>query len=335
MIRTNRLASIHFLEPEKDFTFGFFEQLYISTDKGIVDKFFTPKELIPIIGHNEYRSITETGVFIYAGMEVELDENEFSDRTFLINFLLLVELFCQSTWFIKDNSIQNELGHLVYQTKSDLKVHTNLWHSSYTNCLGTRTNTKFTIDEIRAALELLPTIFEIHFVGENALDEAVRVTHKVSRLARAFYFLQSARNVEDIGTKLAHYCSVFESVFSTSTTELRHRLSETVAFFLETEYEKRIAVYKSLQMAYDIRSSIVHGDGVSSKFLKNKNALLIQTTIETDEILRRCLRKIVSDEELLKLFTEKTKDDVSNYTQNLIFTAPNRGGGCTTTFLMH
>jgi hypothetical protein len=323
MIITNRIAAIYFLELEEDFTFCFFETLYASTDSKIIDNFFHPSDIISIIGHNEYSSIKDAGIFIYSGMEIKLNEEKFNERVFLINFLVLVELFCQSSWLVKDNAIQSELGHLVYQTNSSLKVHSNLWHSYYTNCIGKREKIIFSLKEIEETIKLMDVIFSVHYIGQELFNESVKVTQKISRLARAFYFVQSARNAADLGTKLAHYCSVFECIFSTSTTELRHRLSETIAFFLEKEYQNRIDIYRTLQMAYDIRSSVVHGDGVSSKFLKNEHDLLIQTAIKTDNILRRCLLKIIKDPILLDLFTEKTKDEVNIFIQGLVFNAPN------------
>jgi hypothetical protein len=162
-------------------------------------------------------------------------------------------------------------------------------------------------------------VCSIHYVGDELSHESVKVTSKISRLARAFYFLQSARSSEDIGTKLALYCSVFESIFSISNTELKHRLSETVAFFLTNDSKERLEIYKTLQMAYDIRSSIVHGDGIQSKFLKNDFQLLKQIATQTDEILRRSIKKVILSTELYDLFTTKSRDDISNYIQNIIF----------------
>jgi hypothetical protein len=52
-----------------------------------------------------------------------------------------------------------------------------------------------------------------------------------SRISRATRFIGSARLDRHPAIKVAHYCSALESLFSTDSSELTHKLSERVALF--------------------------------------------------------------------------------------------------------
>lgn len=318
MIQAKVIIGIHHLNLSPNTTIKFIDQVVLSNDKKILDSLFKNKSIIEVIGLNEIQSLYDHETFLYIETPIESNDDDFDDRTYLINQLLLVELLCQSFWLIKDNSIKSELGHLIYSSEKRLRVHSNMWNTSYTNCLGISENVTFSKEEITEATCYFPAIFNsLH--AKSDFNPSIKLTSKTNRLGRCFYFLQSARNKDDIGTKLSHYCSVMESLFSISNFELKHRLSETIALFLSKEKEERLIIYKTIQSAYDIRSAIVHGDSIPDKFLKNDYKLLKETVELTDIYIRRCVSKILESEDLLKLFTEQSKEKVIEYVQNLVF----------------
>ena len=210
------------------------------------------------------------------------------------------------------------MGHLIYNTKENPIIHSNIWEHSYKNKIGEREFIIFSELEIKKAILYFEKIVLAAYIPQNS-KSSIKFTAYTSRLARAIYFLQSARISDDIGIKIAHFCSVFESLFSTSTSELRHRLSETIANFIGIDKEDRLSIYKSLQHAYDIRSSIVHGDMISSKFTKEDYKLIFSTITAADNILRKCFQKILDSEEIYELFTVKTKEQVNEFIQGLLF----------------
>lgn len=279
-----------------------------------------------IIGLNEQNFIINNKIVLLNEFTYDISLKDFDPHPNLHKILVISEYYCQALWLIKDNAVQLELAHLIYKSKTHKHVHSNYWNTSYSNAIGKRISTKFTEVEIRESKHILKSIMSIVYTDDQKVDHKnVVLTNKISRLSRSFIFLKSARTTNDIGTKISLYCSVFESLFSVSNTELRHRLSETISFFLSENFDERMFIYKTIQKAYDIRSSIVHGDGLQKRFLKNNNELLFEIAVNTDEILRKCFRKILRNSEYLELFRTGNQEELLKFFQNLIFkqTMPN------------
>ena len=291
---------------------------FLTNNKKILENITNNFSTISIIGFNEINALQNKTCYFHYSKSLTNDISAFHDRSFLINHLVLIELFCQALWIIKDNSVYSEMGHLVYGDIADPFVHTNNWEHSFKNCFGTNETVEFTKTEIENSIIIFYKLFKISYAGKE-IEQFAKITATSSRLSRALYFLESARITADIGVKIANYCTVLESIFSVSTTELRHRLSESVAHFIGTDKINKTEIYKTLQIAYDIRSSIVHGDGISAKFTKNNFELLKTTITKTDDILRKCFQKILNDETLIELFTKKSKEDINTFNQNQIF----------------
>lgn len=318
MEQTEIIISINELEIDKLSSFEMIPEFFLTNNRNILKTISTDFSTLSIIGFNEINALNNKTSFFHYNKKLEININDFDDRSFLINHLVLIEIFCQALWIIKDNSVYSEMGHLIYGELKAPHIHSNNWEHSFKNCLGKNETVKFTTTEIEEAIKMFHRLFNISYVGEE-LEQTAKITATSSRMSRAIYFLESARITSDIGVKIANYCTVLESIFSVSNTELRHRLSETVSHFIGTNKVEKMEIYKILQVAYDIRSSIVHGDGISSKFTKNNFELLKSTIIKTDDILRKCFYKILNDDKLIELFTTKTKDEINEYNQNQIF----------------
>ncbi len=122
-----------------------------------------------------------------------------------------------------------------------------------------------------------------------------------SRLARTIYFAQAARNTSDLLIKIAFYCMCFESLFSTETAGVAHRVSERVAVFLGTNGAEKRAIYDDVHALYGTRSAVVHGGEIKS----SKVPGLVAIAVRGDDYLRRCLAKILADAGLQQLFDGK------------------------------
>lgn len=321
MIQSKIFTSIFYLEIEGECTENILESLnlFITNNIKPIQELLIDKEVRMMVGFNESNSLENSKCSFYQPNSSEGDFNEFNDKAFLINTLIHLQMFYHALWLVKDNAIHCELAHLIYEDREHRAIHSNLWASFYTDSLGKLEDVIFTVDEIKTAISFFQIILEINKQNTPLTNDAIKLTYKTSRLSRALYFVHSARTAVDIGTKISLYCSVLESIFSVSNAELKHRLSETVAFFLESDIIGKKTVYKKLQNAYDIRSAVVHGDGIQSKFLKNEAKLLLETVTDIDEIIRRCLRKIFDNHELYKLFTIKDREEINAYLQDLIF----------------
>jgi hypothetical protein len=105
-----------------------------------------------------------------------------------------------------------------------------------------------------------------------------------------------------------------ESLLSTDSAELSHKLSERVAFLLGRQLDDRKQIYATMKTAYNIRSKTVHGDRLSSKDVERATGL--STTC--DNLLRQTLVKIWSSSKLMELFSGK-KEVLEEYFMSLTF----------------
>jgi Apea-like HEPN len=90
-----------------------------------------------------------------------------------------------------------------------------------------------------------------------------------------------------------------ESIFLSDTGapqergELRYRLALRAAFFIDAPDSTRIAVFKHMKRAYDVRSAIVHGGGeVGNDLLKSLKETPISLK-EFVEVTRKLVRSAI------------------------------------------
>lgn len=209
-----------------------------------------------------------------------------------------VLLYLLVLWLIKDNAVNVELGFLAYPHEhlSHMVVTSNFRavRFSKANCITDAT--EFSEGEVRDARDVLSRLFT-----ERAVDIETSghvVPDDFSRLSRLFYFIQGARSVPDLGNRIAFYVTCFECLFCTDASEMSHKLSERVAFFLADSPAERAQIYKQMKTAYNIRSKAVHGDRISKRLAEQA----IPISVACDEYLRAALMKILTTKGLLELF---------------------------------
>ncbi|GET33245.1 hypothetical protein PbJCM13498_21080 [Prolixibacter bellariivorans] len=288
--------------------------VFLTNDKGII-KELIPEKLIPVIGLNEYHNLLSLNAFVYA--TIKIPKKKFDERTVLTHFLELNALLCQAFWLIKDNSVKMELGHLIYRKDNYLNTHSNYLSSMYTTQLGDSKLTKFSSGEIQHIGDLQRFLF---FISQNKTKQKyTKLVKEHNRVQRAFLFIQSARCATDIGIKVAEFCTAFECLFAVSTSELKHRLAEIISILLGKEKKEKLEIYKHIQKAYDLRSAVVHGDSIPSRYSKMEFQLLKETSNNCDEYLRQIFNDFISDENLLNTFIDYPKDELQDYFLGLLF----------------
>ena len=107
---------------------------------------------------------------------------------------------------------------------------------------------------------------------------------ETGRAGRSIYFLQGARQAAALSVKVANYCTSFEALLSTDTTELSHRLSERLAWLLANSASERLSIFRTVKGAYGIRSRAVHGAHLSKQKIRDE---LIVASTNCDDLLRR------------------------------------------------
>ncbi|OMF30987.1 HEPN domain-containing protein [Paenibacillus sp. FSL H8-0259] len=294
-----------------------FDELKFSNNKDILDKIIRYKDVTQdIIGLLEYNSLYE-GTFAYATGDSEKVKHNFNkyetkmDKLlFLDHYMKLIQHFTNSLWLVKDNCVNTELGYLcLYDAGVEITSNSRVTYFSKTD--GNRENTHFTRQEINKALSASNELYDVEANRTmTAAETQIKVSSNSYRVERFFYFLQSARSEVHLPSRIALYCTMIESIFSTSRNEMTHKISERIAVLLGTDGEDRMRIYNVVKDAYSIRSSAVHGDLVSSR-LKNYQKQK-EICMRLDELLRNLAWLIIQDKTFQDVLTLKN-DELEEY----------------------
>lgn len=288
--------------------------VFLTNNKKVI-KNLIPEKLIPAIGLSEYKNLLSLNAVVY--MTIEIPKEKFDERISLVKFLKLNAILCQAFWLVKDNAVRMELGHLIYRTDIRTVLHSNYLSSMYTTHLGEFKSEKFNVKELESLNDLQNFLFYIS--QDKAKQNYTSLGDEHNRVQRAFLFIQAARCTYDIGVKVAEFCTAFECLFAVSTTELKHRLAEIIGIILGKDREEKLKIYRDIQKAYDLRSAVVHGDSIPSRYSKQEYQLLKETASNCDYYLREIYKRFKTDEDLFKTFAEKSKEDLQSYFMDLIF----------------
>jgi Apea-like HEPN len=212
---------------------------------------------------------------------------------------------------VEDNSANCELAFALCQEFKH--VHSNALALNYTTHSGVRKQVEVNEVGARVLTETHSKFFQGIRQQDHPEHTAFRKT--TARLDRATRFLQQARSSEDLGQKIANYCSFFEALLSTSPAELSHQLSERAAFFLSNSPSERMRLFREIKRAYGIRSKIVHGDILSPSAITS----LVDIARNCDDTARALMLKISLTPELSALMNEGTTDALDAYMLELIF----------------
>lgn len=187
----------------------------ITTNKDVIAGLI-PEDLIFAIGGLELGFLLSGCPVIFQKAKVKSMDDIKAE---LVSFLFEAGAFISSIWMLKDNSVNKELGFAIYHDGIQYDVHSNFINRAYSTAAGETITTVLSEKEIVTVTEYFNKTFK------GAKDYYERPDTWIEkglsdRLTRAFIFLQTARSEHDLSLKVAHYCSAFESLFSSSAAEL-------------------------------------------------------------------------------------------------------------------
>lgn len=267
-------------------------------------------------GGLETSYLEKTGAIAYAIEEQQPFPDDDAAQAFLLRRLAEVHIFLHMLWLIKDNSVNVELAYLQhpYENSPRSRVSRISFARANSTALGEVALTQFSREEIHEARKAFA-----HLSLDNIILRPQSATLEISRLERAFYFLQAARGASDLGVKISNYCTCFEALFSTDAQELGHKLAERIACFLEAELTNRLELYRAVKKAYGIRSKVVHGVAGSPRL---REALKDAASL-CDEVARKVLVRILSDSTHRNQFMTKGGEDrMEEYLLSLVLGPP-------------
>lgn len=281
--------------------------LHITNNPIHINKFISNDKYITI-GSLEAELITSGAPVIYRKQELS---NPLDAHTETINLLREAQAFLMAIWLHKDNSANCEQGFALCQESPH--THSNSLALHYTTCEGTKKHTILSTKEVE---EICSTHSKfLQGAREQDMPIHTKFRSETNRIDRAILFLQQARSGDDLGQKIANYCSFFEALFSTSSAELSHQLSERCAFFLEDSPDRRFERFKQIKKAYGIRSKVVHGDTLSPSLISS----LPEISKNCDNAARSSINKIIDDKNLIEIFNGGKNEQLDKLLLDLIF----------------
>lgn len=263
-----------------------------------------------LVGTLASKSFGENSI-AYAVYEDNDDNETFKERmvTEFYERAPQIETYLLFLWFVKDNSVSFEHAYGQFSIADNYTYWTG--HNIFSTCDGKYNNISFSTDEIKKSNDLL-LAYTQNCMKQNdaqvnriqlALNKAntsqfrpgVNPYKEENRVERALTFLSTARSSAHLPQKITHYMSILECLFSEKANQIVQKITVRTAGFLGAP-----AVKKTIKNAYDIRSRFVHGEK-----MKKNHQFISQVAIETDEVIRRVLIKVVTSDYDLFLQTDR------------------------------
>lgn len=123
-------------------------------------------------------------------------------------------------------------------------------------------------------------------------------------LRRSLYYLNSALHLQHWESGFVMFTITLESLFTTDSNEITHKIAERIAWFLESKAEKRREVFNQMKEIYQIRSKIVHGADIRKMSSERSRKLLA----DLEYLTRKIMKKILQDQSLIDSFSDKQKN---------------------------
>lgn len=312
------------------------DNVRISNGKAVLTETIRKKPLLFTMGEHSLMEFDDNTTYLYIqGMFNEVNTaDEFIDinKNGIIVFKMLreVQSFMHKFWFVKDNSVYIRDGFLlIYDRKTNNNyINGRSFKGSLSEVLsksnGNIEPVSFSADEIRQVYTDFSEDLNFSDIYWTTIDEKDEKTiggklpmpdiflkeKDSNRVTRAEYFTIAARGSSIIPTKLLNYISAFECLFTTTTNELAHQISERVAILLGANIKERLQYYTDIKAAYNYRSKIVHGDSIKNYY---KNIDSIEAICQkVDFVLRTALSKHTA------IFTQKD-EEIENYFRSKLF----------------
>lgn len=263
---------------------------------------------------------------------ITFDENDFKDITSKEEITRLARRavnMCYDAiidqlfflWFVKDNSISLDFISGIIDEKEIIVVTKCL--ILYTNRFGEFEAEKFSEYELKKALEIQQKYNSIFQPKResfkdivNKIDTNYNTTsyNEHNRIQRSIKFLQALRATVFLPQKISLYIPIFECLFSIDATEISHKVSERIAYYLGSNKEERLEIFKTTKECYDLRSKFFHGSDLG----KSHNTFESQKILaeKVDEICRKILLKVIHEDSSIFL---DTKPNLQFFFDSLLF----------------
>lgn len=310
------------LETVKNRGVSLFRRARLSNGLSILEETLKTKLMKSTAGVHSVDEFDNTVYFYIDGEFEEIETKDEMDKVgtkYTFAFLRIIQHFLGELWEIKDNNVYVRDGFLIVY---DETFEDGFTYKASLSAIFTRSNleeheTTFTDDEVKVAIEKFQFENANDFLDANkdyrkATDDILFKYSKSHRIQRAYYFVLNARGSAILPMKIVSYCTALECLFTSSKSEINHKIAERVACLLGDTIEERKRLFKLVKKCYDVRSTIVHGSS-----LKGESEDLKHLSQDLDIILRKLLSE---DNEIFY----KKDDELDKFFIDLIFSDFNR-----------
>jgi hypothetical protein len=289
----------------------------ITNNPEIKAKWLTP-ECRAFIGEIEAVSLEAESNLIFGEFDIE-DLRGLPPDGFLIVVLSWIDTLLKNAWFIKDHAMQCDAAFLRAETTDGVS-----WTKNYLAMKPSfsggysyaKEDILMSVDELKRWGQV-DDLIEGYLTEEGSTSMRFMMEKGYTRTGRAMQFVVAARRAQDLAFKIANYCSALETLFTTDSTELAHKLAERVAFFLGERGLIRRDIFTTVKNAYNVRSKLVHGDTLR----QNQIDVLSDLSVQCDGILRKVLWEIFNSEDLKRIF-DAHNEAIEGYFTDLILGLP-------------
>lgn len=262
--------------------------------------------------------------FFYGVTDVETIDHAFQITQ---SQLTILNQFLNFIWFARDNAIN--VGHLYGVVPVESFVTQNIKTALYSNSRGGSDSVQITLQDLEHTVAVFKKFQKLStddskvVMPEKDYSAGVVVHdspyhykdyNKNNRIEKATSFLTMARAQSLLPLKVSLYMSLLESLFTTDRSEVVHKVAERVALYVGGSFEERIALYRTVKAAYEVRSGFFHGQTIEGK--KDKRVNLESTSFGIDEIIRKLMNRVIlNDSENFLL----PQDEFAEYLHRFVF----------------
>lgn len=284
------------------------------TNSNLVKEYLINDIVVQAIGVIEYNYILQSKNIAFYKYELE-DFRGHDNDTYLIIVLSWLEELLKNSWLVKDNCIDCDFAFLGRGLDTERAICSSNFLASKRNMAdGSRPSVAFTLAELKLWADLHDKSETYYFSKNSNSPKNFMLQKNFSRIGRSMEFVKAARSATNLAYKLSHYCSAFESLLTTDSSELSHKLSERAAFFLQESSPDKLNTYNTLKQAYNVRSKLTHGDVLKESQIEKVPEL----SVACDSLLRATILKILNDDQLMLLF-DGNNEKIDDYFSQLIF----------------
>lgn len=280
------------------------EDFFVSNDPVLAKELLTER-FIGSVGTLESEHLLKSPAFAFSSGDWPFPKDSEHSLLVLGNYLRILQMLFMALWVVKDNSANTELGFIEVDCRAPLSViSSNARAIMLTNCRGETGACQVSRSEFETARGYLGRL-EGEQLNPFSLeeDEVLGRRSAVDRISRAWYFLQAARASTSIPERITYYCVCLETLVSTDTAGLSHKVAERVAWLVGKSKDDRMELYRILKRAYSLRSQTVHGS--SASFTGRE---LPELSEKCDDILRRIYEAIFRGAEVSSVLLGSNQD---------------------------